>query len=745
MVLKVYKNMSGYLMLLLFSGLMAGVSLEAKAAGPVFWDWPKIQAFSALELDGATIDGQGFLMAGMDARSFTGEGPEVYWRIISDGNGGYFTGTGHGGKILHTSKSGEAELYAELEGSEIFSLLLLADGSLLAGCGPEGEVYRLDNNGDATLLGVVPGGYAWSMYQARVSGTIFIAGGSPASLYRLQSDDTLELVEEFPAQNTLDVTGSPDGGLYVATQGPGFIYHLDASLEKSSLLLEMRQDEARQFLHGPDKELYVIGFSGEDQESIMPNGLAPGGDSSSEAMLSVLFGEPGPEDPRSIIYRLDADGTANPVWTSEKEFMIAAWDENLGWVGGGALDEESGKAILYALDFPAGEHPLAQWDGGDILDILLTENQPDVDLIVCQAYPGSVTSLGRVGDNPHHALSTPLDGGRVVRWGRLSWDGIAGDGHLEWSVRGGNSSVPDDSWSDWSQSWTGDNHAIDLAPSRFLQWRVAFPQSNGSRQPWRLTRVSVSAWQNNSAPVIGQFVLEQRVAMEPGNVMNGSDNVMQLFRSGLFAEFSKTSTASAEPDPALVRMARPVHVFSWHVQDAEDDRLLFTLQYRQTGTDGWRTIINDSPESMGSWDTSEVNDGYYDVRLLATDKKDNPHSKALSSRQVLGPFKVDNKAPVIKSLRLEQVSAGFRVRFSARDESSDVAAAQIQLPDGSVERLDPKDGLCDSPQEEFDAVISWPRPGATVMLPEGEPESWLVGIGIKDLGGNFVAVEGEVR
>jgi len=353
--------------------------------------------------------------------------------------------------------------------------------------------------------------------------------------------------------------------------------------------------------------------------------------------------------------------------------------------------------------------------------------------------------LSSRGDRSHYAYSPTLDGGQAAHWGRLSWQGIAGKGKLKWSVRGGNSSVPDDSWTEWSRSWTAENQNIDLEPCRFLQWRVSYPHSVDLNESWVLTQVSVSAWQDNHAPVIAKFRLEQLMAIEGGSMLGGSENVTQLFKSGLFAEFSRKSAGETASDPALVRLSRPVHVFSWEATDGENDRLLFSMQYRKLGTGGWRNIFVDSSDNIGSWDTSEVMDGDYEVRLQSSDQRDNPQQLALSATRILGPFQVDNKPPVIDSLRLERVATGFRVRFVARDDGSDVAAAKILLPDGTVERLDPKDGICDSSREEFDAVLTWPRPGTGEELSQGGSGSWLVGIGIQDRRGNFTAAEGEVR
>ena len=54
-----------------------------------------------------------------------------------------------------------------------------------------------------TLVGQVPGGYAWDLARG-ADGTVYVAAGSPAAVYRLQGDE-VELVVELPASNALDL------------------------------------------------------------------------------------------------------------------------------------------------------------------------------------------------------------------------------------------------------------------------------------------------------------------------------------------------------------------------------------------------------------------------------------------------------------------------------------------------------------------------------------------------------------
>ncbi len=746
--MSIIRNMAGKIELrnaLLAAALVlvnCGAS-DVLGAGPVFWDWPSDRSFEEMDLEGAALDREGNLVAGLAGQTAGPSGPEVFWRIIPDGRGGYYTGTGHGGEIHHTTSGEKSRLVARLEGTEVFSLLMLDDGDILAGCGPEGQLYRVQSDGDATLLGSVDGGYAWAMVNDTRDGKIWLATGSPAAVYSFDPESgILEKAVELPAQNALDITFDGQGNLLVCTQGPGLIYSLDPRHpDQPRLLFETAQDEARQFITGPEGKIFVLALNTD--ESMQEDGgmsLGSGGSGPPPMLMALLMEGNGPTISRAALYVVEDDGLVVPWWVGDVDLMIAAWSPRWGWLGGGPLADDSGQTILYSLTPPAGNHPAAGWTGGDIMDLLVESAGPDGDsIIVCQAHPGSVTILGDSGDAPRQALSPPLDGGIPVRWGRLNWTTNKGGGKLKWAVRGGNRSEPDDSWTPWSDSWTDQNRALPLEPCRFLQWRVEFP-SKGGEKPLRLTSVSVSGWQDNRAPVIVSFTQEYLKDVHLGMMNNHNENITQTFRSGLQAEFSQNSIDDRLAGPERASMGRSVRVFTWLGSDPNGDRVLFDLEYQRTGEVAWRKIQSGSSEFLGSWDTSEVPDGDYYIRLTASDSPDNPGALTATTNRTLGPVTVDNSKPEITGFRIAELPDGFQVTLTARDTGGVLAGAQLRLPDGTNERLDPEDGICDSPKEKFTARIVWPRPDR----PAG-PMPWRIRVEVRDMGGNAAFTEADVH
>ncbi len=127
------------------------------------------------------------------------------------------------------------------------------------------------------------------------------------------------------------------------------------------------------------------------------------------------------------------------------------------------------------------------------------------------------------------------------------------------------------------------------------------------------------------------------------------------------------------------------------------------------------------------------------MRLTASDELDNPLANSLQSRLETGPVLVDNTAPVIENFRLKKSIDGFIVSFRVKDAMTSLAGADLYLPDGSRQRLDPVDRICDSPQEDFEVAVHWPGSGVTA-----NPDIWQIRVEIRDLAGNLALAQGEL-
>ncbi len=748
---------------------LAGGPAAGRAAGPVFWDYPAGIPFRGFELSGAGLDEHGRLAPGLAVEPLALNGPEVVWAVAPDGRGGAWLATGHDGQVWRVGRDGASRLLATLPAPEIFALRPSGDW-LFAGTGPGGVIFRVAEDGEAEPWADLEPDYVWSLADAG-GGRLYAATGSPAAVWRLDGRDRAIRLAGLPAAHAMDVAVMAGGGLLVVTQGPGLICEVDPSGARPPRVWhETGQDEVRQLVAGPDAAWYALAVvppeaaggaarplgepaaagqgGSEDLDAAGPatdtaaeeTGQAPSRPAPRPgADLVAAMWQGTSERPRAVVYRVAPDGLVTRFWWGDVALGAIAHDPRRGWLGVGGGDPERGTGAVWGLSPPAQARPLASWEGGEAIDLAVEPAAGDGEATawVALARPGRALRLtGRLA-TAAAATSAPLDGGVPIRWARLRWEGEAPAGaQVRFSARGGPRARPDSTWSAWSGPWTGGDEPLPLPPSRFLQWRVEF---SGQAAGARVATVTVSGREPNLPPAIARLDLQPPGELSAGGPF-GDGSVTESFASGLRAEYNLDSRRERRADPLVAARLRALRTFTWQARDPNDDRLSYALAYRPAGEEGWRQIGSESPESVRAWDTAGVPDGWYVVRLTASDAPDNAPGEALTDARLTAPLLVDNTAPALSGFRVERAPAGVRLRARASDAASPLAEAWVELPDGRTVRLDPVDGVCDSRAEEFDALLACPAPDAP---PPAAP--WRVRAGFLDRAGNVARAEGEAR
>jgi hypothetical protein len=747
--------------------LVAGLPGPAAGAGPVFWDYPVTVPFDRCELAGAGLDAYGRLAPGLRAEAIPLEGPEVIWCLVPDGEGGAWGGSGHDGELWRFPREGAPRRLARLPEPELFALARTG-GALFAGGGPDGLVFRVTFDGTVEAWADLPESYVWAL-TAAPDGRLYAAVGSPAAVYRIDGRLDVTKLTELPAANAMDLVFTAEGRLLVATQGPGLIWEIDpARPAEARVLQETPQDEVRQLVAGPDGAWYALamtrgGGGAEDEAAFTstPGGLLPAEPDTGEANVETAVrgraprvgrvsrargrsvtdfgGAPPPGPDRAAIYRIGRDGVVMSVWGGNVPVVAIAHTARWGWVGVGARDQARAQFALFALGAPGSARPLATWEGGDPIDLLAVPAGDGAPrLWVAQARPGRIIRLSDQPAEAAAAVAPPIDGRVPIRWGRLRWEGEARDGtRVRVAVRGGPRAVPDATWSEWSEAWSDNDHAIPLSPSRFLQWRAEF---TGGDADANLEAVTVSGYEPNVAPRILRFDLQLPGELTAGGPLEDGGGVTESFPSGLRVEYNLESRRDRRAEPLAAARVRPLRLFTWQAWDANDDRLVYTLTYRRVGEEAWRPLGTETFETLKTWDSAGVPDGLYVVRLTAGDRPDNPPREALTVEQLSAPLLVDNTPPTVSGFQVARGAGGLKVSARAVDAASPLAEAWLELPDGRTIRFDPADGICDSRAEDFAAEFVFPEPG---MSPPAGP--WRVRAGFVDRSGNVGLAEGETR
>jgi hypothetical protein len=263
-----------------------------------------------------------------------------------------------------------------------------------------------------------------------------------------------------------------------------------------------------------------------------------------------------------------------------------------------------------------------------------------------------------------------LDAKAVSKFGKLTWSSA---GKVALETRSGNTAKPGVGWSEWQAlgqvgriGGGNDGGRIASPPGRYLQFRVALQDDAA-----RVRRVTSYYVPQNQPTTVQDVTVE---------------------------------VASKESLPTLKDLAAkprsPTLRVKWKIENADGDDTTYALEARRDGEANWRPIqTGKAPLTSTSWEwnTETYPDGWYRVRVTASDAAANSPDRALTSSQTTTMFAIDNTRPVIEGLAVSYPRAQAR----ATDALSTIAEMAYSVDDGPWQLGTSADGLFDDLTEDL--------------------------------------------
>jgi len=145
---------------------------------------------------------------------------------------------------------------------------------------------RLELAPKVTLLADADASYLWSV-RLDPKGTLYAAGGSPAKVFRFDSNGKPTIVFDSTDLSAQAMAFDPKGALYVGTSPDGKVYRVSASGEKS-VFFEPKTKYIWDLAFSPDGTLYVATGDKGQVFAVAPDGKGELFYSSDEAHIRVL-------------------------------------------------------------------------------------------------------------------------------------------------------------------------------------------------------------------------------------------------------------------------------------------------------------------------------------------------------------------------------------------------------------------------------------------------------------------------
>ncbi len=697
-------------------------ALTAHASQPRFFDLEGPAPFLAGELDGLAVDSDGHVRLAPATREVFDTATPYVWALVADARGTLYAGTGNEGQVFRV-RDGKGEPFFKADELEIHALALGPDGRLYVGSSPDGKVYVVDASEQGTTFFDPPEKYIWAL-AFDAEGRLLVATGGDARLHRVTRDGRGEVLFASPESHFTALALGASGRTYLGSAPGGVIYQLEAP-GKAFVLADTPFGEVKALDTAPDGTLYAALFeggaasasvaapptvatsTGAAQVTISETFTLPtvvvSASASTGAVSSTTAGAKG------AVMRFH-DGDAETLWTSSEDAphaLLARPEGVLVGTGdkGRLVDVGHDQSWALRLSFGAQQvTALARLPGGALA--LSTSNAGK--LFQVEASPrqqGTFTSLA-------------LDAGGVSSFGRVRWDVLAADGtQVELRTRSGNTQAPDGTWSDWSAAYArADGTPAQSPKARFLQVRATL-HGNAGRSP-QLEGLSVAYLQRNRRPQITSLTVHPagQIFQKPIAV-TGEIEVLGLERAegdAEEAEQTAQNTAMALNPYGRKLLRRGIQTLSWKAEDANQDTLLFDLAFRRVGESRFRPLRQGLREPVYAWDTTALPNGRYVVQVTARDSAANPPALALGSARESTPFEIDNTPPLLAATLVTGPPA--RVRLLARDDGSAILRAEYALDGQRWVEIYPQDGLCDALEETFEIGPALPASAGPHVL-----------------------------
>jgi hypothetical protein len=297
-----------------------------------------------------------------------------------------------------------------------------------------------------------------------------------------------------------------------------------------------------------------------------------------------------------------------------------------------------------------------------------------------------------------------------------------GTGAVAVVTRSGNTALPDATWSDWSALIHTSPAKVTSPRARFIQLRVKLSKTS---DPVLQSLSLYSQTQNQKPEVLSLEIGEKQKpapekpkAESPGGEKPDSSDESETQRKG-----SERPTEEFRPKPAST-----IERISWRAQDKDGDTLVYRLFYRADGDDTWILITRDKPlkKTEYLWDTESIPDGWYRIKLVASDEESNPAGEALSDDKVSDLVKVDNTRPQVLQLSFDPAST--TLKGVARDNLSLIRFLEYSVDGGEWKFFAPMDGVFDDREEAFEVKLGALTSGPHSIAVRATDEEGNVGV-----------------
>ncbi|MBL8794989.1 MAG: WD40 repeat domain-containing protein [Planctomycetia bacterium] len=648
------------------------------------------------------VSNEGVLRLARELKPFAAVKSTHIWDVVEDKDGHLYVAGGEG-KVWKVAPDGKVAVVYSGQESQVFCLALAPDNAILAGTGPNGQIVRIAPDGTHKVLCETNESYVWSLAVDSRGEFIYAGTGPKGRIHRLTPQGKSSVFYSTKQEHILSVACGPDGNVYAGTDKNGLVYRIDGQ-GKGFVLCQTPQTEVRSLLVTPagvyagtsaPVKRRALGGSATVERPGPGNAVLPSSSasrtaepvgveesdkgsaaSSKDKEKEPEKGTPAPAAPppttgENSVFFIRSDGTVREIFR-DKVMVLSLLQTNGRLLVGTGMDGR-----LFEVNETTKEKTeIARLDHGQIQCLC---QRRDGSIVLGAGDPGKLFVLQDRHAASGTVTSDVLDAKIVSKWGALRWKAETPNGcKVTVAVRTGNVAEPDETWSDWSAEQTDAEQAVIAAPAaRFLQYRLTLASANPALSP-SVGSVTLRYSTTNQAPEV---------------------------------------TGLEVPDLDAVNLDNPKKLkIKWTAQDANEDELTYHLFIRKEGWKNWVQLEDNLTKTEYEWDTTTTPAGVYQVKVSASDRRDNPDGEALVGERISTSVAVAHVPPTV-TLKVVGIEGDQAVvEATASDPLVRLTGASFAVNGKRWINVFPTDGLFDSKTETFKFKTDALRPGTHVLV-----------------------------
>ncbi|MGZ5476965.1 MAG: hypothetical protein ACXW29_12545 [Thermoanaerobaculia bacterium] len=683
------------------AALLAASNLFAVA--PQFWRIRSADDFLSGDIEGFAVTSRGQLRPGPTARKIaTFTDPFVLAQVSAPG-GDHFFGTGNEGKVYRL-RGTELKVIYTAPDPEVYAVAF-RDGALYVGTSPNGKIYRVDpESGKATTFFEPKQAYIWALQF--VGKDLAVATGVEGKLFKVSPGGEGKVLFDSSETHLRSLAVRPNGQLLAGASGKGRIYAVspdgsaralyDSALNEISSIYVDRSGigwaaaVSNVLPSAPPSKPQPKPAQQQQQgtTATATSGETAKKDETPAVEVSFSFDEASTNAPQAgagELYRINSDDFVETVRKFDREMIYAIE----GGPNGSILLSTGPQGRIY--EFKNREVSLiANVPEKQVVSL----SSADGSTLVTTTNSGAVYRLDNGSSNKAEFRSAAKDVERFSRFGHYRIEGTHVDGGtLAIAFRTGNTRTPDTTWSPWTLATPLSNGNIAAPPGRYIQWKLSMPKP---APDIAVETVTIAFVNRNIAPVIDAMSVHDPAVVFISSSYPSAPQVVEATNPDEYGIFTSLENPREKgPDQGKKVFRRGYRTIAWRGHDDNSDALRYTLWFRKQGSDRWLRLRENIEETQVNFDTSQLPDGTYELRLVASDAMENPEMPLMDTREGV-EFQVDNTPPMISV-----VSQGNEVILHVTDKMSPVGKVEYSVDAQKWIRLIPVDGIADSPDETY--------------------------------------------